>query len=806
MDTLPERIRSLSEKKYFAYIAVVFFAFVTALIFALLAQQSTYQNVDSLRSNIKQNETSSGFQQTSPTKRAPESAIQKIISVISGRTTSKTVTENNQNTIPGNTQPVQQIERNNSGTTVPSNNQKQIIDTINKEVQPLPKVRIGDHILQTELPPQPTSAKIYKLKTTYSDTDIAQISKSLGFIPLQSDTLVVEKNSEGLTQLFDLKNKLYLAVNNQTGTILFTAQNGIPSLSQGDVRQNALALARSLGYSQSCLKATSTYTKNSSPHTSYVDIHCDWDSTGAPIINYFGILNTPTNQRLTDVSLGQLPSIEDTNIRDDSTGESTRRPNDFNTITVQQDTITGNIMAFSSNILPVLAEIDIPQSSIISPQNAFDNIKVNKTQFAFAAPLGTGFTDLRNVYIQNTAQSNSVQTTDFMYVYPVIPGIKQEYMCPVWLTRSQGQLESGYDGQFIESAQAINDVRCEKPAVLGATIAQSTLPIAAPTVIDPISKGSTLQYKQFTFEGEPPSESSCPISEQFTNAMKISPGVFIAWIDRNTREAKDKRGMGGYIKGNLIQREWWIVTTSSQQAASALGSGDSIPLELKNQYLEFRKSRAVKCEIGTRSDCPIPGELAGNIVACKYLTTGSPSLYIHSDTPQSVRVAITPIGGIIFAQPPLNISQGWKITTTDKEADRLYWEYNKQEIQEAIKHTIFVRTGYSVAKSELLSLFTDSIATRLGLSSSQSNDLVAEVRREIDSIHTPFVNVILVPRSIIDALFPISITPTPVIFDRYFFIVEESNKKVLLPTPALFKQKTSHYSALETGTLILGTE
>ena len=179
MDTLPERLRSLSEKKYFAYIAVVFFAFVTALIFALLAQQSTYQNVDSLRSNIKQNETSSGFQQTSPTKRAPESAIQKIISVISGRTTSKIVTENNQNTIPGNTQPAQQIERNNSGTTVPSNNQKQIIDTINKEVQPLPKVRIGDHILQTELPPQPTSAKIYKLKTTYSDTDIDKISKSL---------------------------------------------------------------------------------------------------------------------------------------------------------------------------------------------------------------------------------------------------------------------------------------------------------------------------------------------------------------------------------------------------------------------------------------------------------------------------------------------------------------------------------------------------------------------------------------------------------------------------------------------------
>src|SRR3990172_319055 len=46
MEDLPEKLRELTHKKYFPFIAVIFFAFLTALVFALLAYQSNNPPLD----------------------------------------------------------------------------------------------------------------------------------------------------------------------------------------------------------------------------------------------------------------------------------------------------------------------------------------------------------------------------------------------------------------------------------------------------------------------------------------------------------------------------------------------------------------------------------------------------------------------------------------------------------------------------------------------------------------------------------------------------------------------------------------
>ncbi len=819
MDTLPDKLRALTEKKYFAYIAVVFFAFVTALVFALLAQQASVQNVDMLRSNIKNDAPANMYPGSDLNNngsvvdpKKPESAIDKFFSRISGKKSTNTQTNNQ----TGGTNPGQSNntsgKKNTSGTNIPSNNQKEVVEKIDEVLMPLPKVVVKDYVLQTELPSAPQSAKIYKLQTNYSEADIEKMAATFGMASPKSDSVVIEKNGNGLTQLFDLKNNLYLAVNNQTGTMLFSAQNGIPSLG-GDAKQNALALARSLGYTQSCLKATSSYTKKSEPHTTHIDIHCDWGSAGAPIVNYFGILNLPLAEALKNVSLGQLPSTSsDGDIKDDDSGELTSRPNDFNTITVQQDTLTGNIMAFSSNIMPVLSEIDISADRIVLPSEGFEKLRNNEKQFAFAGPQGSGSTDLRSVYINNTAQADSVNLTDFVLAYPVIPGVKQEYMCPEWVTRSQGRLESGYDGTFVESARAINDSRCSRTSVLGASIAQATtLPIANPTVIDPLSHADTLQYKTITIQGEPLTESACPVKDQFTNAMKISDGVYLAWIDRNERGPGNKRlGMDGQLTGPLIQREWWIATTSQQMVTGTLGTGEKLPPNLASSYMRFRNSTGVKSKIGSRSDNPI-SSVSGTIVACKYLTTGSPSLYVYSSTAKNVHVELNPLGGIAFAQPALSALQGWNfITQPDGTLEfgnnvinnRAYYEYNKKTLTEALEKTQFEEKGYVVKKEELLTLFATKISLKMGLSKAQNNDLISEIKRELHVLGSSHVKIVLLPRAILDKYLPVSLSPAPKNFYRYFFIIEPASDEEFLTEPEFSPIQKSEYFAVETGTLV----
>ncbi|KXK09541.1 MAG: hypothetical protein UZ22_OP11002001042 [Microgenomates bacterium OLB23] len=398
-----------------------------------------------------------------------------------------------------------------------------------------------------------------------------------------------------------------------------------------------------------------------------------------------------------------------------------------------------------------------------------------------------------------------------MLAYPVIPGVKQEYLCPVWLSRSQGRLESGYDGLFVESAAAVADSRCAKPAVLGATIAQNTLPNPNPTVIDAASRGDTLQYKNFTVQGEPQSESSCPVKDQFTNALEISDGVYIAWIDRNERSAGNRRlGTPGQLKGALVQREWWIAVTTSQQVAGALGSGEDIPASVRSEYLQFRVSRAIKCQIGSRDVCPLPSGLSGSIVACKYLTTGSPSLYINSSTPQNITVSINPVGGISFAQPAPQQPQLWSFTTAanggmrfanNTTSDRIYWEYNKKALTNALTQDSFKETGYVVRKEQLLDVFTATIAPQLKLTPTQTSDLLGEIKRESDTLSQPYVKVILLPRAILDKYLPVSISPAPKNFSRYFFIIKGTHALDLLEEPQLSPAPRTSFDALELGTL-----
>lgn len=822
MDTLPELLHDLKQKKYFAYIAVIFFAFVTALIFALLAQQTTRPSVNDLRLDIK-----NGTGSPASSNRIAQSPLDKLVSLISGR---KSESEQrpglNSADDTSNGSSEQPITKD---TTAPSdnqnhNNQEKIAEKIAREALPLPKVQVKNYILQTELPESPSELKIYRLKTHFTDDEIENMASTLGFSTFKDEKIVIEKNKDGLVQVFDLTHELYLAVNNGTGTMFFSSEHGIPAPTQVDTsgdaqqaaQQNALAFVRSLGFTQPCLKPISSYAMKSQPNTTNIEIRCEWQTMGAPIVSYFGILNLPLDKALNNISLGEIPSY---------TGSpDSVRPNDFNTIIVQEDTRSGNITGFSSNIPQVLSEISVNQHQIVPPHQGFNNLQHNQKQFAFVAPQGNGFTNLENVYINGTARADSVNVTDFMLAYPVTPNVPQEYLCPEWVTRSRGRLESGYDGLFVESMKAVEDSRCGKAVVLGTntSLGPTTLPNPKPTLVDTRSRGDSLQYKNFVFEGYAAPETGCPAQNRFTNMLEIKPGVILAWIDPNIGRTINK-------VSDIKLREWWIVITSEQQISALAGSSSTFSPELLKEYMRFRAKRAVKCDFGDPTDCPISSETRGSIFACKYLTTGSPSLYLVSDRQRQVHVQANSVEGVIFAYPPFTDSADsiWDITvhpynvltltsdahdSTDKtiQHDRLYWEYNKPALLENLEKWRLSNLdkaeeqGYMVKTHELIEFFEKNIATHIGLSAQQTRDLVGEVKREYASLeNADYVKIVMAPQDFIETYLSLSVDPKPEKQYRYFFIISPARSGEALPAPSIQKIVPRSFYSVETGTLII---
>src|SRR3989344_5585713 len=795
-----QKLRELTHKKYFPLVAVVFFAFITALIFAMLAYQNSNAPIDQLRSQVSRPGRSGAATSQS------QSPLDRLVSRITGRSnTQDSISTNSAN------KPSDSASQNPESTISDEEQGRMLYEKIQKEALPMPKVSVGKFVLKTPLPQAPQTVSLYKLKTNYTDVEIANMMSAIGFGKVDGQNVILEKG-EKLTQAYDLNGGLYLGFNRKDGTFVLSANKGIPvdtiSSSANTVAQVFL---NQIGLNNPCLSPVSNYEKTSQEDAQYVVFHCSWEKLGLPLLSSLGMLNLPDNQPLKDVKLGDIDA--DTPDHGDlsfsSNGSLQRQPTDFNSVIVKIDETTGNVLGVSSNMQAIEETIPISNAQIISPQQAVINLNNNKSAFAFVTPTGEGFIDLRTVFVNNIASADSAEVTDFVLAYNVIPNIPTDYMCPLWLTRSYGDLESGYGGKFIHALQAVDDPRCTPGSVLGSSTASTTLAqstgaanltsfMPAPTVFQ--SQGSSPKYSTFTFQtAEPPHDSSCPQASQFTNIVKVGaePGVYLAWVDPNTSHCSI---------GSCKARTWYSVLTSD--AAQTLGSSDS---NIRAQLLSFRQKFWKEADFGNRNQYPIPEGLAGQIIACTKLTTQSPSLFIYSDNPQPVAISLNPLGGVGYADPGfIDDSSTWNLTTGTDGAlvfangitrNRAHWEYRRLPILEKLNNYSLPDEGFVLKSNSVLSFVENTLSVKIGLNEAETRQLAAEVNRELREVTAENVKLTFLTQDFLNKYLTETITPQPTMMYRYIVYIAPAIGNEIVPAPLLQKISRNDFFAVEVGAL-----
>src|SRR3989344_965930 len=794
-----QKLRELTHKKYFPLVAVVFFAFITALIFAMLAYQNSNAPIDQLRSQVSRPGRSGAATSQS------QSPLDRLVSRISGRNKTQDSAQTGTTT-----DPTDSASQNPESTISDEEQGRMLYEKIQKEALPMPKVSVGKFVLKTPLPQAPQTVSLYKLKTNYTDVEIANMMSAMGFGKVDGQNVILEKG-EKLTQAYDLNGGLYLGFNRKDGTFVLSAEKGITvNTISSSANTVAQVFLNQIGLNNPCLSPVSNYEKTSQEDAQYVVFHCSWEKLGLPLLSSLGMLNLPDNQPLKDVKLGDIDA--DTPDHGDlsfsSNGSLQRQPTDFNSVIVKIDETTGNVLGVSSNMQAIEETIPISNAQIISPQQAVINLNNNKNAFAFVTPTGEGFIDLRTVFANNIASATAAEVTDFVLAYNVIPNIPTDYMCPLWLTRSYGDLESGYGAKFIHALQAVDDPRCTPGSVLGSSTASTTLAqstgAANPTSFKPAptvfqSQGNSPKYSTFTFQtSEPPHDNSCPEASQFTNIVKVGtePGVYMAWVDSNTFLCKTK----------CKSRTWYSVLTSD--AAQTLASNDP---NMREQLLKFRQQFWKKAEFGNRQQFPIPEGLAGQIIACTKLTTVSPSLFVYSGSPKHVSITLNPLAGVGYADPGfINSATTWNLTTgTDGKLvfengvtrNRAHWEYRRLPILEKLNNYSLPDEGFVLKRNSVLSFVENALSAKIGLNEAETRQLAAEVNRELRQMTSENVKLTFLPQDFLNKYLTETISPRPTATYRYIVYITPATGNETVPAPLLQKISRTSFFAVEVGAL-----
>ncbi len=816
MDSLPERLRQLTHNKYFAVIAIVFFAFLTALIFALFSIDQTQPlSPDDIRSDIQGSTNDYSPEANAQTAgQKKQSPLDTLISVITGK---------KQDQPSGNStnQPEQDKknpEGSNPRTEIGSVAITSAVPKKLDEVSSLPpQISVNKHVLVTQLPEKPASMSIYQLKKGYSIDEIKSLAENLGFASIDG----VEQG-EKLVQVYDIDSGSFVSVNPDTGRFTYLSETGFrPTLPTASLLQLGKNVVSQIGIDNPTIKPYATYKRDDDDNDyTYIELHAQWDIFGGPILNPLGMLNLSETADIKQVSLGTTIAApyENVHIIDTSDGtDGYARRSDFNTITVKYLPADGKIYGVSSNIPKILTSEVLTGATVKSPTQAYNEYVSGKTTFSTVGPSGVGTVSLNDIYSGGSAMASTVDVTDIEFIYATGPQTTPAWWCPVYVFRSFGKVQTGFESQFIHTVPATDDPRCQS-AVLG-LMAQKTqtpptqVPPTGGAVLSPIvgTGASSLQYgtAEFIYQivVDTPTN-DCPTD--FNHSYKITETndqiEYMMWIDKNTTEKSRK-------DRSVIGRDWWYVV--KRKAGASLSVTEIKPTKSKSQLADMR-SRLVlseKCTIGNASDCPLPNSYQGlETVSCQYITTGSPWIHVYPEKTQDMTVSINPIGGIAYVQPAFTGSSDLSWSFTADRSGRLafqnsitknalHWEYYKYPLVQAYKPTMKTSSpGFSIP-SEEIKPFVSELARRIGLNNEERDNLLSELNRQSSSIDKPYVKISFVSEEFLNTYLPLTVTPKPDSISRIYLEIIPTQSRDSIPSPRLPHIDRSGSVVVETGVI-----
>ena len=348
------------------------------------------------------------------------------------------------------------------------------LSSIYQTLKGFPKVKFEAYKNQAIFPQTPKTLNSYLIKTTFKQSDIANIQAKFG---LNKSTLSTDN-----TILYSEITKEILAINRTNGSFIFLSLNdsqvsGTAKKYESYILKDQAGLfLRDIGLDDQNITCPISYNKTGYEGYTFIECHRDWSKVGLPILNSIGLLSIPENVPLQSLELGKVGSYiqSDPTIYNVSNGENfKKRPDDFNTATFIFDA-DNHLVATKSN-LHFLSESSSILSNLLYPSEALKQFMANKSAYSMASVTGEGMVDPRIAFPSGTANSKLGVITDFILAYLENPLSSQMELSPMYVVRGYSQLDSGFRSNFVEVIPAsknanlsqVMGVSTQKAQVLG---------------------------------------------------------------------------------------------------------------------------------------------------------------------------------------------------------------------------------------------------------------------------------------------------------------------------------------------------
>lgn len=600
-----------------------------------------------------------------------------------------------------------------------------------------PEVSVSNWIVPATIAVQaPQSARLYQFRQNLTDSDYRQYATNFFTV----DT--ADENAKRIVAYSTQTGASMLYMQKPTGSFVFSSDRGVELPASGSATPAQVVQFTQNVLKDPSLKLYAEYSKSNETGTRYYEFHRDWSVVGLPIINLFGLFNTPEGTPLKSLSLtnsaGRSTNAAYTNTTDNSDGKA--RANEFNTVTVGVK--NGKVASFTSNIRPfALAGASSP---VIAYDQAVTKLKSSGYTYIYTSPQGSGQVDREKMYPLNKATLTTAIVTDATIAYlEELPTNAQLQMIPYYIFKGTGDLQSGYKVNFLAAVPAVTT------GVLGTSTTNTSLMAQnsqqeIPVGSDQSQQQGTLKFNEQggIMKGSTKYEAGLPALQcvpppdpsQLTDTQQDASGIVFGRAPREGR-------------GDL---EWYVVPEADWDVNKLQEAAQIVWTAATNNAVEAddEKLRRVK---------KIVEDFEEQSVGCPVRITGSsPTIFVYGNQ----QMTIVPQGNVTYSEPTLGT--GW--TVTGRTQDYLYYEYER---------VAFTRpsSGWNVQKSELANL-SGSIAGMLGLKPQEASRLSFELNHAAQDVPSDSLFVGPINVAEVNAKLPLKVTSkkTPKV-DRIHFYV-----------------------------------
>lgn len=635
---------------------------------------------------------------------------------------------------------------------------------------PLPRTVFSDYTLNTELPTLPPTVKLSDLKVSYTTGEALDFATKMGFnnpIVNEGVNLILVTNQEN-------DQETMLSINKMNGNWVFVSEKGIAS-SGTDPTSSARSFLTKLGLMDDSLIVTATYTRASYPGITFVELHRSWEKLGLPYLNPVGILNLDQSETLSVVKLGYVENgaPNDPDVTSSSDGYVGRvRPNGFNTVTVAVNDADNTVLNATSNVKVFTNnQVKSTPDTLKTPEEAFEEMKSGKVAFSLVKPMGEGAIDVATVFPNSQAVSQNAVVNEVVLTYlDEVGQTSQATLYPFYLFRGTTVLDSGYEAQFVQTVPAVKQIN-----TLG-VFAQNSEPTVFP------GQGSTLQYGTFNWLSPAPNTNNALACAGLTQIFQLPNGGYIGWYP------------------NTPPRTWYYVPPPGELV-------DKARLQEIKSTLRWEAAKACKGSINDPTVCAFD-ESVNFESACYYAGAGSPFIFVYSNSAKSTRISLIK-DSVTYADPGLTSENYWEFTTSPGNElrfanglvkNKLYYEYDKNIFNSTLNKLKKNRQAFVVGKDDVKN-FVSTISEKTGLNGQEEAGLLVELTREVNRLSAAKLKVGILDRSILDKVLPVSITPQPETYHRFFFYVAPAGTEENLTAPVIEKLTRTENMVVELGVL-----